>query len=187
LAQGIPQLLAGDELGHSQSGNNNAYCQDNAVTWLDWAHSDAALTHFVGGLIALRKRYPALRHPSWFNGLQPYEGGHPMRTSSDITWLKPEGMLLSDEAWQNPHELGLACMVVVGEGQRSATQRVLLVFNPADTPLRFELPKGPWRLVLNTATAEFDTAEMVSGQHPASRNSVMVLVQDIDVDLQESI
>jgi hypothetical protein len=63
----------------------------------------------------------------------------------------------------------------------------MLLFNPADTHLRFELPKGPWRLVLNTATAEFECASILTGQCPASRNSVMVLVQDIDVDLQESI
>lgn len=187
LAQGIPQLLAGDELGHSQGGNNNAYCQDNAVTWLDWAHSDAAMIGFVGSLIALRKRYSALRHPSWFKGLQALEDGDPPNTGCDITWLKPEGIPLSVEEWQNPHELGLACVMEVGEGQRSATQRVMLMFNPADRPLRFELPKGPWRLVLNTATAEFECAGILTGQCPASRNSVMVLVQDIDVGLQESI
>ena len=187
LAQGIPQLLAGDELGHSQGGNNNAYCQDNPSTWLKWAQGDTELTHFVAGLIALRKTYPGLRHPSWFNGLQRHECGQPPRNGCDIVWLKPEGLPLSVEEWQDPNELGLACVIEVGEGQLSATQRVMLVFNPAHTPLRFELPKGPWRLVLNTATAEFDSAGMVSGQHPASRNSVMVLVQDIDVDLQESI
>jgi len=116
--------------------------------------------------------------------LQAREDGVAPNTGCDITWRTPEGIPLSVEEWQNPHELGLACVMEVGEGQRSATQRVMLVFNPGDMPLRFELPNGPWRLVLNTATAEFECAGILTGQCAASRNSVLVLVHDIDVDLQ---
>lgn len=67
-AQGTPQLLAGDEMGHSQQGNNNAYCQDNPTTWLDWAGTDTGLTRFVAGLATLRRTYPGLRSHLWFTG-----------------------------------------------------------------------------------------------------------------------
>ncbi|MCZ5460090.1 glycogen debranching enzyme, partial [Escherichia coli] len=64
--QGTPMLLAGDEQGHSQQGNNNAYCQDNATTWLDWATADDALTDYVAALIALRRQIPALQQDRWW-------------------------------------------------------------------------------------------------------------------------
>src|SRR5690606_23819231 len=66
LSQGTPMLLAGDELGHSQHGNNNAYCQDNDLTWLDWSRQDETLTDFIGELIALRRTCPALVSGHWW-------------------------------------------------------------------------------------------------------------------------
>ncbi len=187
LAQGTPQLLAGDELGHSQGGNNNAYCQDNPVTWLNWEQSDAAMINFVAGLVALRKKYPALRHPDWFNGLQHDELRYPVPKGFDIAWLKPDGWPLRAEEWQDPAELGLTCLIEVGEGGFTATHRVMLVFNPADTSLRFALPSGSWRRVLNSYTAEFDCGDIFIDECDASRSTVMMLVQDVDVAVPESL
>ncbi len=187
LAQGTPQLLAGDELGNSQGGNNNAYCQDNSVTWLNWAPSDAAMINFVAGLIALRKKYPALRHPSWFIGLQPHERRLPLPKGCDIAWLKPDGRPLHDEEWQDPAERALACVIEVGEDGFRATHRVMLAFNPADTPLRFALSDSSWRVVLNSATAAFDCGEILLDQCAASRSSVMVLVQDVEAAMPVAI
>src|SRR5690606_16860175 len=68
VSQGTPMLLAGDELGRSQRGNNNAYCQDNRISWIDWSDVDEALLEFTQGLIALRRRHPALRQDRWLGG-----------------------------------------------------------------------------------------------------------------------
>jgi glycogen operon protein len=186
LAQGTPQLLAGDELGHSQGGNNNAYCQDNPTTWLDWHHGDSQQMAFVAGLTRLRRTYPALRYPRWFQGPQQPERRHQYRSGCDIAWLKPDGFPLNDQDWQNPQERALACVMEVGEADGRAMHRVMLLFNPTAISLCFELPQGPWQMVLNTATAEFETGEMLHTQCEVSRCAVVALAQAIDAFLSES-
>jgi glycogen debranching enzyme GlgX len=96
FSQGTPMLLAGDEIGHSQIGNNNAYCQDNELCWLDWRHADHALFELTSDLIALRRRYPALRHTGWYEGAAR-AGGHP-----DIEWRAPDGLPLIEASWSSP-------------------------------------------------------------------------------------
>ena len=179
VAQGSPQLLAGDEFGHSQHGNNNAYCQDNAGSWLDWEKADAGLIDFVAGLIALRSRYPALRHPDWFDGVPKQHKGEHEGAGRDITWLNPDGLTLCAEEWHDSTRLGLACLIEVGQGQRPAQHRIMLIFNPAATPVRFTLPQGRWRLELNTALALFSGAEDFSLYCDADQNTLIVLSQDI--------
>ena len=102
LAQGTPMLLAGDELGHSQQGNNNAYCQDNAIGWVDWAHADASMVALVAALTTLRRRYPAFRHPRWFRGHPFHEPGHLFAPGGDIAWLRPDGVAMWHEDWDDP-------------------------------------------------------------------------------------
>ena len=145
LAQGTPQLLAGDEMGNSQQGNNNAYCQDNATSWLDWAQADEALTSFVCALAALRRRYPAFRHPRWFQGHPCHEAGHPYIPGGDICWLRPDGLALSDEDWDDPWERSFSYVIEVGEGRRPASERAMVLLHPGDSVLAFALPDGPWR------------------------------------------
>ena len=149
LAQGTPQLLAGDEMGNSQQGNNNAYCQDNATSWLDWAQADEALTSFVCALSALRRRYPAFRHPRWFQGHPFHEAGHPYIPGGDIAWLRPDGLAMSDEDWDDPWERSFSYVIEVGEGTRPASERVMVLLHPGDSVLAFVLPAGAvarWRL-----------------------------------------
>jgi glycogen operon protein len=109
LAQGVPMLLAGDEMGRTQRGNNNAYCQDNALSWVDWnlRPEDQALCEFVQRLIRLRRRHPVFRRSEYFRGRAATPGG-----IKDITWLTPDGLEMSDEAWHHSHArcLGI-CMV----------------------------------------------------------------------------
>ena len=90
LAQGTPMLLAGDAQGHRQHGNNNAYCQDNALTWLDWRQANPGLTAFTAALIHLRRRIPALNRNSWWQ-----EG------DGNLRWLNLNAKTLTAAQWQH--------------------------------------------------------------------------------------
>jgi glycogen debranching enzyme len=186
LAQGTPQLLAGDELGHSQGGNNNAYCQDNPTTWLDWARADTDLIAYVAGLIALRRRLSGLRHPGWFQGVQEPDHSSQDKNSGVMDWRKPDGGALSQADWQDPNERALACFIEVFDKDHSATERVLLLFNPGHTPMRFELPEGAWKGVLNTATAEFDSCDTFQNACHVNHCALRVLLQSVNADAQET-
>ena len=94
LSQGVPMLVAGDEMGRTQGGNNNAYCQDNAISWLDWEHTDAELVAFVRRLIGLRRSHPVFHRRHFFQG-QSIHGAE----IKDIHWLKPDGTDMSDHEW----------------------------------------------------------------------------------------
>lgn len=95
MSQGTPMLLAGDEIGHSQRGNNNAYCQDNDITWLDWSGADTELIAHVRQLVARRRRIPALTQDRWWVG------------ESDVQWRDAQGQVLSHEAWHDRSERGM--------------------------------------------------------------------------------
>src|SRR5690606_19453299 len=119
-AQGTPMLLAGDEIGHSQRGNNNAYCQDNDTTWLDWRQADHALLACVRRLLALRAALPALRQADWLRG--PEHGGEPT-----VRWLRPDGSTLGPAQWTDHGERALA-ILLCPPGADDA--RALLLVNP---------------------------------------------------------
>ena len=100
LAAGTPMLLAGDEFGRTQRGNNNAYCQDNEISWLDWSMAASppgiALTAYVARLIALRREHPVLRHPHFLHGR-----AHPAPGIADIAWFDQSGGTIPVEAWND--------------------------------------------------------------------------------------
>ncbi|MBL8389587.1 MAG: glycogen debranching protein GlgX [Hydrogenophaga sp.] len=173
-AQGTPQLLAGDEIGHSQRGNNNAYCQDNALTWLDWPRADHALNDFVAGLVALRHRLPGLRHARWCEG----RPRHP-EAAADIAWLDLDGQPLTEAAWQSPVHRSLAAALTVGESGEPAAHTLLLVWHAGgDSPLR--LPPGRWSLRLDSAralVASGDDGQWFEDRLPLGDPTVCVLVQ----------
>jgi glycogen debranching enzyme len=177
LAQGTPQLLAGDEIGNSQQGNNNAYCQDNPTSWLDWAHADEALTALVCTLAALRRQYPALRHPRWFQGHPFHEAGHPYAPGGDIAWLRPDGLAMSDADWENPWERSFSYVIEVGEGTLAATERVMILLHPGDAMLPFVLPQGPWRLRLDTSQPKWDEQATLTQHYELAGPAIAVLVQ----------
>jgi len=188
LAQGTPQLLAGDEMGHSQNGNNNAYCQDNETTWLDWARADTTLMDFVAGLTELRRRYPALRHKHWFKGqpLHQPDAGH--RTGADIAWLRPDGQPMADGDWEDAEQSSFACVIEVPEAHRQAaqaTERLLLLLNAGNHALPFTLPSGNWGKALDSASGRVHAGPLspaeqrISGVCDLSAKTLSILVQTI--------
>ena len=145
LAQGVPMLRMGDEIGHGQRGNNNAYCQDNPTSWLRWgevAPEDEAFAAFVARLVALRRERPLLRQARFLHGRERF-GGVP-----DAGWLRPEGGEMTPEDWR---EADRRCfgLRLAGEGQ----DPLLILANAGGAAVRFRLPEGRWRVLLDTADA----------------------------------
>jgi glycogen operon protein len=102
LSQGVPMLLAGDELGRTQQGNNNAYNQDNEISWVDWEKADEDLLEFTRRLIDMRRRHPVFRRRRWFQG-RPIHGND----VTDIAWFRPDGSPMDDEDWRAGHARSL--------------------------------------------------------------------------------
>jgi glycogen operon protein len=141
LSLGTPMLLAGDEFGHSQGGNNNAYCQDNPTTWINWARADRGLCAFVKTALALRQGLAVLQASHWWQTGASDQG-------PEALWWSADGQPMSAPAWDEPHSQALSLRL------QGAGQGVLLLFNPEPYPVRFTLPPGSWRLRLNTAVAD---------------------------------
>ncbi|MCK6424913.1 MAG: glycogen debranching protein GlgX [Burkholderiaceae bacterium] len=165
LSMGTPMLLAGDELGHSQGGNNNAYCQDNETTWLDWAAADPALCRFVGRWLALRRRHSALRIPRWLRGgLGDHHdngNGHlPAGMSErrlqprrpDVLWWHPDGRALAGADWSGCADRAMAVQLTDPRAPQAAA--ALLLVQPGEVPRRFVLPPGRWVAVAASHTAD---------------------------------
>jgi isoamylase len=142
FAQGTPMLAAGDEFGNSQQGNNNAYNQDNATGWLDWANADADQRAFTARCIALRRAQPALRHDRWF------AAGPCSPDDCTVVWLAPGGRTMTDADWHDHAEHAFACQISPGA---AAGGRVLLLFNPEERPVPFMLPAHAWTLALDSS------------------------------------
>ncbi len=159
LSQGTPMLLAGDEFGQTQQGNNNAYCQDNPLAWLDWGRlaSDAAFHGFVRQAIALRRRYPVLRRPRFQHGQER----SPSTGLADLVWLTADGRPMSESDWHDSEQRSLGLLLagdagpyLRADGEPDIDATLLILLNAADGPIEFSLPlPGPWRVELNTADA----------------------------------
>ncbi|MCG5500350.1 glycogen debranching protein GlgX [Ectothiorhodospira lacustris] len=158
LSQGIPMLLAGDERGRTQRGNNNAYCQDAPLSWVDWELDEHArdLIPFVQYLIRLRKDHPALRRRHFFQG-RPIMGAG----VKDLAWLRPDGEEMKEEDWQQGFARSLG-MFIAGDlfeeyderGRRVRDTDMILLFNAGHEPISFRLPPEPartrWEVLLDT-------------------------------------
>jgi glycogen operon protein len=144
LAQGTPMLCAGDEIGKTQGGNNNAYCQDNATAWLDWAEADSAFCQFTAEAAALRRSEPVLHHRRWFGGA----GGN----GPSLSWLLPAGGAPGVQDWHDIHAHALACLIDSGfDLPAEGSAKLLLLFNPEPQEISFALPEGDWRLALDSS------------------------------------
>ena len=141
LAQGTPMLAAGDELGHSQQGNNNPYCQDNAITWIDWSRTDETLIDFCAALIRTRRELlPLGEH--WHDDARDADGNDGLR------WLRPDGEPLQGEQWHDPASRTLGLRI----GRRGqAGPALLLLVNAGPRPLDWPLPEGRWRWLLDSS------------------------------------
>jgi len=140
LAQGTPMLCAGDEIGKTQGGNNNAWCQDNATSWIDWAAADSGLMAFVAETLALRRAEPGLRHDAWFL---------PDRGAFTLRWLSPGGQDMQVDDWHHGGSLAFACKIVSHEADGRAP--LLICFNPEPLDIPFTLPAGLWQLALDSS------------------------------------
>jgi isoamylase len=158
LSQGIPMILSGDELGNSQYGNNNAYCQDNEISWIKWSEKDESLISFVRQLIWFRKSHPAFSRRRWFQE-QPIRG----IGVEDIAWFTPDGNEMKDEQWNEGYAkslglylngLGLRCLD--DKGRKLTDKDFYLLFNAHHEALEFTLPPekfgNKWFKVLDTST-----------------------------------
>jgi len=163
LSQGVPMLLHGDETGRTQRGNNNGYCQDNDITWLDWMQVDEQLLRFTTQVSQLRREHPVFRRRRFFDGRPVRRGaGAPL---PDIAWFTPDSREMSEEDW----EAGFGKSVAVflnGEGipdrnargERVVDDSFIMIFNAHDGSIDFTLPPpewgAKWEIVLDTATPQ---------------------------------
>jgi glycogen operon protein len=161
LSQGVPMLLGGDESGRTQEGNNNAYCQDNEISWMKWERDEKQnqLFEFTKGLIQLRKNHPVFRHPKFFHGRRNRDS-----EVRDVMWFNPGGNQMSEEDWASPFVrcLGMLLSGDAGdvtnfEGEPIRDDTFLLLINSHYEPIQFVLPGQEhlgWELLLDTSREE---------------------------------
>jgi isoamylase len=182
LSQGVPMLLHGDELGRTQQGNNNAYCQDNEITWLDWSTLDEGLVAFTEQVAALRRKHPVFRRRRFFDG-RPLRRG-PNVGLPDIGWFAPDGKEMTEEDWEAGFGKAIAVYLngqgISGRdarGERVTDDSFLLCFNAHHGEIDFTLPSaeyaGKWEVVLDTANPGEPETRSVEGHaavyvHPRS-------------------
>jgi isoamylase len=149
LSQGVPMLLGGDEIGRTQQGNNNAYCQDNEVSWFDWTSVDGELLAFTRKLAELRRQHPAFRRRGWFQGRPIRRGAG--SALPDIAWLTPDGTEMTDELWDS--ELSRTVQVFLDghgftvpdeRGEPVVDDTFLIVFHASPEARRIKLPEARW-------------------------------------------
>jgi glycogen operon protein len=185
LSQGTPMILAGDEFGRTQQGNNNTYCQDNELNWLDWAGVDEAgkgLAAFARKLIALRQNFPLLRRSRFLAGNWNEDLG-----IKDVTWLTPGGMEMEPEHWDDSNTRCFG-MLLDGRAQTSGIRRpasdatMLLVLNAHHDVVEFSLPEPPagqrWLLLVDTNRPDLEEPEPFEFGHPyiVTGRSLLLLV-----------
>ena len=146
LSQGVPMLSGGDEIGRTQGGNNNAYCQDNEISWYDWANVDEELLAFTRRLIEFRRDHPVFRRRGWFHG-RPIHGSE----VADIAWFTLEGERMAEEHWGEDYAKSLAVFLngatIPNPNARAepvSDDDFLLLFNAHHEPLPFVLPAAEW-------------------------------------------
>ena len=158
LSQGVPMMLGGDEMWRTQRGNNNAYCQDNEVSWYHWDGIDEELLAYTQELIRFRKDHPVFRRRRWFEGRSVRGSDH-----DDIAWYNTDGSPMSDDAWSRGYAKSLAVYLngkgiktTDAQGQRVMDDSFLVLFNAHSEPVRFTMPDDladmRWEIVLYSAT-----------------------------------
>ena len=185
LSNGVPMLVAGDERGRTQGGNNNAYAQDNETSWVDWRAEDAWLDVYAltKKALPIRRDHPALRQRHWFEGRPTIVGG-----PKDLAWIHPAGREMTPEDWQDDG-LAVVGMFVSGDPLRSPGPRgeqlrdssFLLWLNGSGNDVEVSLPDSPWvregRVVLSTDPGVDEETPMVGGQRFVLAARSLVLMQ----------
>lgn len=176
FSQGTPMLLAGDELGNSQKGNNNAYCQDNEIGWIDWSQSDPAFLDFVRRLIAFRREHPILRQKRFLHARERIVDG-----IEDLFWWRASGAPMTDADWAWSDLKTLCVEMRIASGTPAYAQReeaLFLIFNRGPA-VPVHLPACPdgrrWRLWIDTAHPEIDGEVVDAPMIQAACESTLVL------------
>jgi glycogen operon protein len=193
LSQGVPMLLGGDELGRTQLGNNNGYCQDSELSWYDWEAADTEMLDFTRRLIALRRAHPVFRRRRWYHVGAPTDAD--ASRPRDIEWCTPDGMRMKDEEW---HTEGAAAIAVYLSGQHLVDDdshgleddSFYLALNATAEDMHFRLPDGwlggAWRCVLDTAAAHpFEARQelrFAAAQRVTLVHHSLVLFRRVDKD-----
>ena len=171
LSQGTPMLTAGDEFGRTQQGNNNAYCQDNDISWVHWDQRDAedtALTEYTALLLAIRRDHPVFRRAQFLTGQEIDERG-----LKDVTWHMSDGREMEDRDWHGPHAHCLGAELFSRGKNDKTPDLFIMLMNGGDADINFILPEPRlsqrWRLIFDTARPEADSAGGRSEQ-PAGTN-----------------
>jgi isoamylase len=170
LSQGVPMLLGGDELGRTQGGNNNAYCQDNEISWFDWDEADTVLLAWTQWLVQFRAEHPIFRRRRWFQGRR-------IRGVPDIGWFSPDGTEMSEEDWEAGFAKSLGVFLngdaipsVDPRGEPVVDDSFLVLFNAHHEPIDFAVPTAygrSWSIVLDTAEALPPSIDLERGQRTA--------------------
>ncbi|MGI9017761.1 MAG: glycogen debranching protein GlgX [Euzebya sp.] len=180
LSQGVPMLLGGDEFGRSQQGNNNGYCQDNAITHYDWTFGEegAQLLAFTNRLVALRRAHPVFRRRTFFSG------------DGDLHWLTPHGAVMTQADWDDPHSDALGFFLNGGElptrderGRPVHDDSFLVLLNARSQHVSFHIPPhgygARWAVVLDTAGSQDQNAPVV--QPLTAGSAIQVAAQSVTV------
>jgi glycogen operon protein len=185
LSQGVPMLSMGDEVARTQGGNNNAYCQDNEISWLDWRFSPAQLDllAFTRHVLALHRRHPVFRRRSFFQG-RAIRGA----TVKDLTWFDPTGNEMTDEAWNAGFVKALmvrlagdAIQETDERGRRIVDDSFVLLLNASEEAISFELPSHradlAWERVLDTAEADWDRPSSLRSDRYRLRSRALAVLR----------
>jgi glycogen operon protein len=185
LSQGVPMLSAGDELGRTQKGNNNAYCQDSEVSWLDWELDDArrALLEFTAKMIRLRQEQPVLQRRQFFHGAHIWNSDF-----KDLAWFRPDGAEMTQQDWGNPTAPALGFLLGGDaipahdeDGNRVVGDTLLVLMNPLGEPVNFTLPAAQWgadwEIIVNTATGEPVGGSTLAGQGVRLASRALMLLK----------
>ncbi|HEV2887718.1 MAG TPA: glycogen debranching protein GlgX [Jatrophihabitans sp.] len=170
LSQGVPMICHGDELGRTQQGNNNGYCQDNELTWIDWDAADADLMAFTRTVTQLRRDHPTFRRRRFFDG-RPVKRKGVGAPLPDIAWLRPDGSEMTEDDWGSGFGRAVAVFLngdaIPGtddRGGRVTDDSFILCFSAHHEPIEFTPPKelqdDSWQVVLDTARTRSDEAEV---------------------------
>ncbi|HYZ84171.1 MAG TPA: glycogen debranching protein GlgX, partial [Bryobacteraceae bacterium] len=195
LSQGTPMLLAGDEFARTQQGNNNAYCQDNEISWVDWslAEKNAPLVRFVRQLTSMRHRYPILRRNLFLNGEYLEEIG-----VRDVTWINTDGTQMEDENWHDPATRCFGALLdgraqTTGIRQRGKEATILIIINGNPKPVEFTLPECVgachWSLYIDTSVSDLEEKPQIeiNASHVVPGLSLLLFVLETEPAIPDDI
>ncbi len=185
LSQGVPMISHGDELGRTQNGNNNVYCQDNALSWIDWEHADADLIEFTRSVSGLRAAHPVFRRRRFFSGRPVRRRG--AEGQPDIAWFAPDGSEMTEEDWESGFAKSIAVYLngqgipdLDVRGQRVTDDSFVLCFNAHHEPIDFVLPAdefgAAWVPVIYTAADAAEASEPLGAGAKVSVDARAVMV-----------